>query len=213
MNILLIDNGKKPNEPINASLFFWLPPHTPYGNLQLKLIKVCQRIDEANRRIINSFNFWEEAKNNPFAYERHYFANEQAIYLIRKTSDEIISIIYCLNYWKNNNKNYPTKIKLDCIGAILKYNNENTLVPFRDNIDILKLLNEISNAFKHSFINSDITLIGKNEPCVQALALDHNDLSNQPEFYCVTLEKIILGFNKFYNDSIIWLNSFSVENR
>ncbi len=49
MTTVWIDNGKSPDEPYNASLGFWLPPDTPYGNFGLKLMKLCDRIDKANR--------------------------------------------------------------------------------------------------------------------------------------------------------------------
>jgi hypothetical protein len=49
-----IDNGKSPGEPYNVGLAFWLPTDSPYGNFNLKLMKLCQRLDEANRRLIDN---------------------------------------------------------------------------------------------------------------------------------------------------------------
>jgi len=43
---LFIVNGKKPGEPYNEVLSFWLPPDSPYGNLQLKYMKIILRLDE-----------------------------------------------------------------------------------------------------------------------------------------------------------------------
>ncbi len=99
-----IDNGKIPDEPYSARLGFWLPPNSPYGNFQLKLMKICQRIDEANRRLTESRAFWEQARPDgispPNALQRHIYANEQAIYLLRRTADEMISLIWCLSEWQ-----------------------------------------------------------------------------------------------------------------
>ena len=58
MDIPQIANGKSPDEPYNACLGFWLPPDSPYGNLTLKLMKLCERLDEANRRLRDSWTFW-----------------------------------------------------------------------------------------------------------------------------------------------------------
>ena len=52
--MLLVKNGKDPDDLYNASLGFWLPPNTPYGNLQLKYMKIICRIDEANRKIADN---------------------------------------------------------------------------------------------------------------------------------------------------------------
>lgn len=213
MNIILIDNGKQPNEPMNAKLMFLLPVETSYGNFQLKLLKIINRLDEANRRIIESVLFWEKAKEGIlYTYEAHIFANEQAIYLIRRTCDEIISLIWCLNYWKNNNHSYPIKIKYDCIGKVVNQNKESVMTPFKENLEVLEEINKISNAYKHSFINSDLDVIGNEEPCVHALALDYNKLASEPKFCIIELERLIIQFNKFYKDSIEWLRSFSNEN-
>ena len=80
MTTVLVDNGKSPDEPYNARLGFWLPPDSPYGNFQLKLMKLCQRLDEANLRLIDSRRYWELARAHEMfpvnALERHVYANE-----------------------------------------------------------------------------------------------------------------------------------------
>ncbi len=207
-----IDNGKKHNEPMNASLLFYLPPYTPYGNLQLKLFKIIQRLDEANRRINDSYTFWENCLNNTIinSFEQHVFANEQFIYLIRKSADELISLIWVLNEYKNNN-NYPNKIKVDCLGSVLNQNEKSRLNIFTSNINIIKKLNEISNAFKHSFINSDHTLLGAKEPRIYALSLDYNNSKSKPIFYDFSIDEIINEYNTFFNDCISWLKLYSKQ--
>src|SRR5438094_578903 len=101
MDLVLIDNGKTPDEPYNARLGFWLPPDSPYGNLTLKLMKLCERLDEANRRLQESWTFWRMARIEGIvpanAFQRHFYAIEQAIYLIRRATDEIIALIWCLS--------------------------------------------------------------------------------------------------------------------
>lgn len=58
-----IDNGKSPDEPydakLDAKLEFGLPPNSPYGNFSVELMELCERIDEANRRLAESCAFGE----------------------------------------------------------------------------------------------------------------------------------------------------------
>lgn len=216
MRKVLIDNGKSPDEQWNARLGFWLPPDSPYGNLQLKLMKLCQRLDEANRRLSDSLIYWEEARTEgrlpTNAHERHVYANEQAIYLIRRAADEMIALIWCLAEWERKDT-YPNEIKVDCIGAVLGQPDGRRLEPCRNNVQVLKALNEVANAFKHSFVQSDITLIGRDEPCVHALSLDDNKLASGVKFHNFSLAWLVKEFSTFYKEGIDWLRAFSERHR
>ena len=218
MTVMLVDNGKSPDEPYNACLGFWLPPDSPYGNFQLKLMKLCQRLDEANRRLCDSHIYWERARAGGIppisinAFERHVYANEQAIYLIRRSADEIIALIWCLSEWERTGT-YPSQIKVDCIGAVLKQESDQQLAPFKCHIKVLQALNEISNAFKHSFVQSDITLIGRDEPFVFALSLRYNKLASGAQFHNVSLALIVQAFSVFYKEGMDWLSGFSERHR
>jgi hypothetical protein len=210
-----IDNGKSPDELYSAGLGFWLPPDSPYGNFRLKLMKLCERLDEANRRLAESCTFWEQARpegfSPPNAFQRHIYANEQAIYLLRRAADEMISLIWCLSEWQTKGS-YPTEIKIDCIGALLGLSPEQHLKPCSQHIPILTQLNEIANAFKHSFVDSDITVIGRDEPCVYALSLDRNKLAAGIQFHSVSLAQLARAFTAFYKDGMDWLRAFSTQN-
>ena len=216
-SLKLIENGKKPDEPYNAALGYWLPPNSPYGNFQLKFMKIIQRLDEANRKIIDSYKFWGACKTpDGFpaigAYEQHIFSNEEAIYMLRRAADELVSLIWCLSKYEETN-NYPTKIKIDCLGAVLSQNAENRLKVFEPHIAIMTILNEIANAFKHSFINSDHSLLGVDEPCIHALALDYNKLASEPIFHNVSLSGVVEKYNEFYISCNSWLKEYSERNR
>ncbi len=67
-------------------------------------MKLCERIDEANLRLTESRAFWEQARVEGIApvnaLQRHTYANEQAIYLLRRTADEMIALIWCLSHWQ-----------------------------------------------------------------------------------------------------------------
>lgn len=216
MEPILIDNGKRPGEPYNAALGFWLPSDSLYGNLQLKLVKICQRLDEANRRIIDSFMFWEEACSQDLlasnSVERHVYANEQAVYLMRRAADEMVSLTWCLYCWERDG-NYPAVIEVDCIGAILKGADDGALDYCQNYERVLTELNRVSNAFKHSFVNTDLNIIGRDEPCVYALLLERNRLEAGIEFHNISLSWLVRHFSEFYAAGIEWLQSFSERNR
>jgi len=213
---LLIDNGKKPNEPYNAALGFWLPPKTTYGNFQLKFMKIIQRLDQANRRIEDSFNTWNSCQTGGMlpigALERHVFANEELVYMLRRAADELVSLIWCLTSHKKNGS-FPTKIKIDCIGAVVAQNENGRHPAFSDHVELMSVLNDVSNAFKHSFINSDHTVIGADEPRVHALGLAYNKQSSNKEFYDVSLVSMIEKYNMFYRSCVSWLESYSARCR
>jgi hypothetical protein len=216
MDIAQIDNGKSPDEPYNASLGFWLPVDSPYGNLTLKLMNLCERLDEANRRLRDSWTFWRMARREgiPSAnvFQRHAYANEQAIYLIRRATDEIIAMIWCLSE-KGASGKYPERIRVDCVGAVLAQAHDQRLVPFAKHQILFQQLNDLANAFKHSFVNTDLTVIGRDEPSVYALSLDRNRLSAGVEFHSISLAALVAAFNAFYTESMAWLREFSESNR
>lgn len=214
MQPTLIDNGKQPDEPYNVRLGFWLPPDSPYGNLQLKLIKLISRLDEANRRLIDSFQYWTNSFEHtaPGTLERHWWANEQAVYLMRRSADELIALTWCLDYWEQNGK-YPHIIKVDSIGRIRPNDAHKTLPFLGSHIDYLECLNEVSNAFKHSFVHSGITLVGRDEPCVHALAIDQNRLAANLKFHNVSLRWLAEGFTEFYSSGMDWMAALSARHR
>jgi len=189
----------------------------------LNLSKYCltvyaiQRLDEANRKIIDSHTFWTACKTSdgfipPNAHERHVFSNEEAIYMLRRAADELVSLIWCLSKYEETNQ-YPTKIKIDCVGSLLAQNEGSQNSIFKPHLEIMTLLNEIANAFKHSFINSAHTLLGENEPCIHALSLNYNKLSSEAVFHNVSLKFVVEKYNDFYNDCNIWLSEYSERNR
>jgi hypothetical protein len=214
--MLLIKNGKAPDEPYNARLSFWLPPDTPYGNLQLKYMKIIWRLDEANRKIIDSWKFWQECIAGETlgtgTFERHIFSIEETIYMLRRAGDELVSMICMLENYEAQNQ-YPNKIKIDCFGALLAQGKNERIQVFSGHEELMEKLNDIANAFKHSFINSDHTLVGFEEPRIHALNLSFNKLSSDPVFYDVKLDDIVSEYSDFYNDCVEWLSKYSERNR
>jgi len=216
MTPTLINNGKSPDDYLNVSATFWLPPDTPFGNLTAKLMKLILRLDQTNRRLIESFEYWSIAvtpQPHPNAASRHEYATEEAIYMMRRAADDLIAMISFLSDWQTAGK-YPSAIRVDCIGALI----ENDKLPgwtklFTPHTQTLRDLNEVSNAFKHSFIHGDTTRVGVTEPMVTALALKRNKLQSGIHFHCVLMRDMVNGFNAFYADCFEWLRAFSVNHR
>lgn len=96
---------------------------------------------------------------------------------------------------------------------MLKQESDQQLAPFKCHIKVLQALNEISNAFKHSFVQSDITLIGRDEPFVFALSLRYNKLASGAQFHNVSLALIVQAFSVFYKEGMDWLSGFSERHR
>lgn len=90
----------------------------------------------------------------------------------------------------------PQTVPVDCVGSLVGSGNTTFSAEI---LRFLDTLNNVSNAFKHSFINTQLSLIGAEEPVVYALGLKRNKLSNAPSFYQVTLTSLISGFNAFFS--------------
>lgn len=217
MEVVLVDNGKSPDEAYSASLGFWLPPDSPYGNLSLKLLKICERVDEANRQLQRSWGLWEQCRAGGILQEnvlqRHQYATEEAVYMLRRAADELVAMIWCLDEFENSGS-YPVAIKVDCVGAALEGAQQARFAVFRDHAEMLQALNDAANAFKHSFVQSDAAaLLGRDEPLAFVLSLGRNRLASGVEFGTVALSWLALQFSHFYADSLRQLSSFSERHR
>lgn len=216
MNIVTISNGLQSNQAHTSGLGFRLPAETPFGNFSLKFLKLTRMLDEANRRLLESYAFWKQAHVNLNvaidAYEEHIFANEQAVHLIRRACSEIISIIWCLSEWKKTG-DYPEKIMVDNILTAVDADYIDEVGLLDKHSDFLMKLEEIENAFKHSFINCNYGIINKKEPFLHMLPLEYNKRSPDPEFKKISLSEVINEFNKFYADTINWLRLVSGKSR
>jgi hypothetical protein len=217
MTCVMIEIGKKPDELYNAGLGFWLPPDTPYGNFQLKFFKIFQRLDDANRKIRDSFRSWQViiSSGDPItvgnACAEHVIANELAIYMMRRAADELVSLIWCLSECERTGT-YPDAIEVDSLGSALEaVGTRKYLELFDPHLRLFEILNDISNALKHSFIDSDISLVGAKEPCVLALGLRRNRLSAGEQFHNVSLAALVQDYSAFYQACMQWLRDYSVR--
>ncbi|MCM4157268.1 hypothetical protein [Gramella sp. AN32] len=202
--IPLIEGLKKHKAPIHKNDFIELPADTPFGNLNLNWVEMLLRMDYLNDLIIRIFEDFEEIDkhrkitpvgNSNQLYEQK-INTEQIFYWIRKTTDELISLMWLLNYKKLNNK-YPKKLKISSIGEYL--NKSSFEIEEIEKFKILlQNINEISNGFKHSFVNSQIhNYQGAETPIVIALSLNYNDLKKTPKFHTLELREVLKEYNSF----------------
>ena len=201
MSTLVVNPAGQPFGPLlNARDLLPLPVDTPYGNLGLKLLKVWQRIGQANLRLKESYGHWEQflTPQVPGRIDhesRHRFAAEEAVFMLRRAADELVALIWVLERHEATGA-YPASVKLDSISEALARAWPLT-EPHRW---LLTTLNELSNAHKHSFLQSDLNLVGTEEPCVAVLTVDRNRLSQEVMFQNVALFDLAEAFSAFIGD-------------
>jgi hypothetical protein len=210
-----INNGKQPHQPLNIVHVPFLPSDTPYGNLLLKSLNIVRRLDRVNLEVARVFTSYVHPKShdhlNPLQdILEHQFYAEQVVYWLRKTADELISLAYVIGEWKTTGE-WPPAIKVDSIAG-LKHNPPQYVKSlFLAHEAYLFTLNDVANAFKHSFINTDMTVVGAEYPVVYALALDRNKLSNPPQFCSVSFADLVEGFSKLYLPTITLIGAWAHE--
>ncbi len=192
-----------------------LPSYTNYGNLSLKFIKIIQRLDHVNRRILEIQDAFKKRKR---ILEKEIpdlepipdveFTTEEIVASLRKVADELVTLLYLKGFYRESNGAYPQNLEVDSVGGFLYSEKPYLKEVLSTHRGFLKLLNSISNAHKHSFLNSDHNVEARFEPVVFALDQKHNSLKNHPEFYAVTLKEVIQQFNDFYKESVDQLRSW-----
>ena len=176
--------------------------HIPYANLTLKHTQILQRIDYINVKVELLYRSYKKNITDKPLFKlanltEHSFIIEEVIYWLRKTADELISLLYVCKYF-DTQKAHPKKIKFEKIDDLLKNRDSELSTVLTSYLDSLETLNSISNAYKHSFINSQLNIVGEYEPIVPALSLLHNNTNNPIKFHSIELEKVINDFDAFF---------------
>jgi len=210
MTITLIEIGKHPEEPLHAGIMLHLPTETPYGNFTLKWVDMMTRLDEANKQIVSSHEHWEATRYGNIEdslqgmFNRHRFATEYAVTGMRRVADELIALIWCLERQKLDGE-YPQHVKPDDIGAMFKIQYEGPDGILKPHEDLLRLLNDLSNALKHSFIQSDLIRTGSDEVTVIAQNMFRANRKHPLTSFEVTLNYLTSQYNLFFHDCRKWL--------
>lgn len=199
--------GHEATGSLNASALFWLPTDSPFGNLQLKLIKLRERATHINLRIDQAWSEWRELTSGAAGGGQYEpLIIEEAMYSIRRMADELLSIRWLLDEQQRTGA-YPTKLAVESIDGALR--GPEKLVEGQR--EFLTFCNGASNAYKHSFLQSDLSLVGADEPCVFARRLPRNDVDKTSEFYSASLNDIVAYFTRFLEDSLAELRAHGLR--
>lgn len=204
-----INHGYKVEDDV---LFFdylpQIPVHSPFGHLGEKYGFLMYRLHFTNETLSDIFQYqriyYECRKKSEFdnniklkiLHRVLRFSTEIKIIL-----DELLSLYFILNYHKDN-KDWPKSIIIDSIGSYLNENNKIKYELFEKHKDLLLTTNNIGNAIKHSFANSEITWLRNDSTIPVLVAYYHkqNDLKNKVEFQYIELPKYIDKLNRFLPD-------------
>ena len=193
------------------------PPSDLWGHLGNKFHFILQRLEYLNKTIESIYNdvelYYSRRK------KRQYISNStvvnpfiEIIHLIsdlRMIIDELISLLYILEK-REQNGDYPSKIRISSIGELLTEFNKDVskkLCFFRPYKSFLEKIKDISNTYKHSFINSDILFYKQPEvPIVYAGKNDYNNFNKERILIAIPLNEIVDEFNVlFKNDrELLW---------
>jgi hypothetical protein len=192
-----------------------LPTKTAYGNLGLKWQKIVSRLIRINRLISDSYQLHSEALTLhapviPSPIEELSFVLEEIAYWLRRTADEIIGLSFLCEISLRGSP-LPNKLEIDCIGRLVNGAHPELRRLLAAHLPHLQILNNISNAYKHSFINSNLNLIGRDEPVLYALNLPFNDLNKGDAFLAVCLGKIIGDFDSFFQTTKVYLRTWPMN--
>lgn len=198
-----IDTGKLPSENFNGNIISFLSDTTEENGLFLKWMNMLCQLDETNNNIISACKLWELIKDDhpkKYVFNTSIFFKIQALnsYIIHDIKRSIDDIISTIDFLKNNCK----CIKVDCIGRNF-YDNKRPCLSkighFDEQRDFLIKVNDLENAYKHSFTNNFSNLYGKDEPCIFAVYSKNNLNFKNAKIIGITLKELTEEYNTFYN--------------
>ena len=168
----------------------------------LKTVHLVNRLIHANGRLDETEAMWvafvsQDSPSGDDPGARHRFSADEVVVHLRRATDELIGLLWLLRERVTRGE-WPEQISIDSIGTA-RVRNGDWFLPMLEQHDwLLTTLNEIANAHKHSFIDSNFQIVGSQEPCTVALALDYNRLRSAPTPYVVSLNSLVTAFNSFY---------------
>lgn len=190
-----------------------LPTVTPFGNLTAKTFHLVSRLIHANRRLEETEKAWakvltQTAPDMDDWYTQHQLGADEVVVHLRRVADELIGLLWLLRM-RSSCGEWPQQIRRDSIGRA-QHRNGKWFLPMLEPHDwLLRTLNDMSNAQKHSFLNSGAQGVGATEPYAFARGLKENKLSNGVTDYAVPLSALVGAFNSFYQDVMAELKRFA----
>lgn len=203
------------------------PASKKWGNLSNKVDFIFKRLDYLNDTLVSIYDKVEIYNVN--FRKRNGLTNSKVkispyieiIHLIgdlRMIVDELIALLYILEQRKILG-DYPQLIEIDSIGVLLKKwetEKNNNLTFFVDYKDFLKILSEINNTYKHSFINDHIMFYRQLEkPTVYALKNANIKFRNnfdidKNKLIVVPLDEIVNNFNIMFKKYMSLIKLLSI---
>lgn len=212
------DNTKQ----IYAEDVLEFPDSKHWGNLSNKMYFIFKRLDYLNNLLesiddkIKTYQFNFNNRNGlnskvntvaPFIEIIHVMSD------LRMIIDELISLLYIIEK-REITGDYPLIIDVDSIGTFLKKTEMLEYVYldfFKEYKDFLKIVNDITDTYKHSFINDHILFFSQlDKPTVFAIKAatekNHNKFDlNENRLIKVYLEDIVKDFNKMFTSYRVYL--------
>ena len=192
-----LSTGRKPGELLNITQLFGVPNDSPFGNLLPKVMWMQHRADEVNERVREAFGTWTSLLDGG-SIQRHLFSIEYAVFQIRRLADDLVGCWSLLHAYVESGQ-IPDRVDPDKLGALLSSPHHFDHEPFKKHRAVLALLNDISNAQKHSFIGYETTMVGEREPVIYALDVKNNDRrKNNVRLHAVEVARLIQEFDAFF---------------
>ena len=219
-NNILIETGMLPHENFNYKLIESLIPNSikneKFKNLGLniKIVNLIQSLNYVNELVINSNQLYEFIKNtSPFenymsVYNFHKLTsvNGHIIHLIKKFIDEMISIIYILKYGGSD-------LKVKSIGSYIK-DGQDYLKCYDEFKNFFNDVNEIDNAFKHSYSNTLVPgYFGTKENIIVVAYSKNGKNIYNPKMKSIPMNELIKELNLFYKKSFKLINKLLLEKK
>ena len=198
----LLQTGKL---PLDGFSFKSYPPFSEKATIlgfEIKLLCMISALDTTNENIVEVCDIWNLLKlqTKEAIFFSNYYINRQSqltayiVYDLRRFVDQAISMTWMLT------QDLPiSKVKIDSIG---KYLDDPTFTVYDEFEEFLRLLNNISNTFKHSVVNDMTMVVGRDEPCVYAFDASNNKHLDSPQMQGITLRELVDKFNAFYKKAI-----------
>ncbi|WP_349947323.1 hypothetical protein ABFV83_02220 [Lacrimispora sp. BS-2] len=199
--ILIELEMKTINGVANPQLTPNLPIVEGLGNLSLKHFKLIQRIIRINKKAKESFDIWEQIQKTKLVPQDYFLISEELIFHMRRAVDDMISLVWVLEENKKTPGLKMDKLIVKDIGNYLNLikSDTNEFKAFNDHEEFLNLLNDFANSFKHSFVDSDQSRIGLNEPCIFTLYMKgHLVDEDNYKFHGVSQNSLMDSFNSFF---------------
>lgn len=195
-----------------------------WGNLSSKVSFIFSRLDYLNDILVSicekveiyNINFKKrngltsrKVKIAPYIEIIHVMSD------LRMIVDELIALLYIVEK-REVLGDYPKKIEIECIGDLLGKWHENKFDDvnfFSDYKVFLKNVNDITNTYKHSFINDHILFYRQLEkPTVYALRNFNKEFDiHKNKLLAIPLEDIVNEFNTMFKDYRTLLKKMTFE--